>query len=82
MKQLPPAALTARWASKRTRIPAELGEAVALEFANVDYRRVFLLPKGIDTDAIVARMENGVLKVRLPRSAASRPRRIEVVASG
>lgn len=57
------------------------GDAVAQEFANVDYRRVFLLPKGIDVDNITAKLEHGVLRVRLPRSAQAQPRKIEVRAS-
>lgn len=61
-----------------TKLPEGAGEAVAREFADVDYRRVFLLPKGIDVDGISARLEHGVLRVRLPRKAEAQPRRIEV----
>jgi HSP20 family molecular chaperone IbpA len=61
-----------------TRLPENAGETVAREFADVDYRRVFHLPKGIDVDGISARLEHGVLRVRLPRSAEAQPRRIEV----
>ncbi|MFN7147254.1 MAG: Hsp20/alpha crystallin family protein, partial [Myxococcota bacterium] len=57
------------------------GDAVAQEFANVDYRRVFLLPKGIDVDNITAKLEHGVLRVRLPKSPQVQPRKIEVRAS-
>jgi HSP20 family protein len=53
-------------------------DTVAQEFANVDYRRVFLLPKGIDADGITARLEHGVLRLRLPKAASAVPRRIEV----
>ncbi len=46
-----------------------------------DYRRVFAVPSGIDASKIEAVLSNGVLKVRLPKSEALRPRRIEVKAS-
>ena len=61
-----------------TRLPEGAGEALAREFADVEYRRVFFLPKGIDVDGITARLEHGVLRVRLPRKAEAQPRRIEV----
>lgn len=61
-----------------TRLPGGAGEAVAREFVDVDYRRVFLLPKGIDVDQISANLEHGVLRVRLPRTADAVPRKIEV----
>lgn len=64
-----------------THVPAAAGEAVGQEFGNVDYRRVFLLPKEIDVDGISAELQNGVLRVRLPKAAAAQPRRIEVRAS-
>lgn len=40
------------------------------------YRRS--LPAGTDADAISASLENGVLTVELPRSAAAAPRRIAI----
>ncbi len=61
-----------------TQLPPSEGEVVAQEFADVDYRRVFLVPKGIDSDGITAELHDGVLRVRLPKSAAAQPRRIEV----
>jgi HSP20 family molecular chaperone IbpA len=61
-----------------TRLGDNPGDAVAQEFANVDYRRVFHLPKGIDVDNISARLEQGVLRLRLPKTAQAQPRRIEV----
>jgi len=61
-----------------TQLADSLGEAVAQEFGNVDYRRVFRLPKGVDADNIRADHTNGVLTVHLPKSASAQPRRIEV----
>jgi HSP20 family protein len=45
-----------------------------------EYRRTFLVPRGIDGGAITAEMSQGVLKVHLPKSAAVKPRTIEVKA--
>lgn len=45
-----------------------------------DYYRAFLMPDGIDAAQITAELANGVLRVRLPKSAAVKPRRIEVKA--
>lgn len=42
------------------------------------WHRVFTLPPTIDAAQIGAKAENGVLTLTLPRSEASKPRRIEV----
>lgn len=41
-------------------------------------RRVFTVPKTVDTTAIEASLKDGVLNIRLPKSADARPRKIEV----
>jgi HSP20 family molecular chaperone IbpA len=64
---------------KRSEAPA--GELLAAEYARVDYERTFALPQGIDADAISAELDKGVLRIHLPKSAALRPRRIEVKTS-
>ena len=43
-----------------------------------DYRRVFQMPEGIDEGRIAAELANGVLRLHLPKSAASKPREIAV----
>ncbi len=43
-----------------------------------EYRRTFLVPRGIDPAQISAEMSQGVLKVHMPKSAASKPRTIAV----
>lgn len=48
------------------------------EFESIDYRRVFTLPKGIDTEKAVAEYKLGVLQLHLPKSAAVKPRQIKV----
>ena len=45
-----------------------------------DYRRSFVVPNGIDGEKIAATLANGVLKVTLPKSAALKPRQIEIKA--
>ncbi len=45
-----------------------------------DYRRTFVVPQGIDAEKICAQLQNGVLRVTLPKPAALKPRQIEVKA--
>ena len=45
-----------------------------------DYRRTFVVPHGIDADKIGAQLQNGVLRLVLPKPAALKPRQIEVRA--
>lgn len=42
------------------------------------FKRSFTLPRTIDSDAISARYENGVLSITLPKAAESKGRRIEI----
>jgi HSP20 family protein len=50
------------------------------EFGSVDYRRVFELAPGIDVENITADLNEGVLSIHLPKSAALKPRRIQITA--
>ncbi|HEY0712745.1 MAG TPA: Hsp20/alpha crystallin family protein [Polyangia bacterium] len=43
-----------------------------------EYRRTFLIPDGVDANKIEAEMSQGVLRVRLPKGSALKPRVIEV----
>jgi HSP20 family molecular chaperone IbpA len=43
-----------------------------------EYRRTFLIPRGVDPGGITAEMTAGVLKVHLPKTAAVKPRVIQV----
>lgn len=43
-----------------------------------DYRRSFAVPQGIETEHIVANLQNGVLRLSLPKPAAAKPRQIEI----
>lgn len=54
------------------------GSRIYGERNNADYRRVFDLDPSIDTDKITARMEQGILALRLPKAQDKKPRRISV----
>lgn len=53
-------------------------ELVYRESTNRDYRRVFVLDPTIDTSKVNAKVENGVLRLHLPKADEVKPRRIEV----
>jgi HSP20 family protein len=48
------------------------------ESTNRDYRRVFMLDPTIDSTKIEAKMDNGVLRLHLPKAERVKPRRITV----
>ena len=48
------------------------------EVLNPLYRRSFTLSRELDTGRIEARLDKGVLSLRIPKAEAARPRRIEV----
>lgn len=54
------------------------GTPLIREYAPSDYARVFSVPQGIDAAKIDAQLSGGVLRLRLPKSEALKPRRIEV----
>lgn len=54
------------------------GEPLFCECSKADYRRIFALDPAIDTSKIVARMDQGVLTLTLPKSERVKPRRVTV----
>ncbi len=50
------------------------------EYGVGDFLRSFILSDEVDHERIVATMNNGVLKVVLPKAPRNKPRRIEVNA--
>jgi len=63
-----------------TRNTSEPGALVAGECRAVDYRRTFVVPEGVDREKIDAELAAGVLRLRLPKAEALRPRQIAVRA--
>jgi HSP20 family molecular chaperone IbpA len=56
------------------------GELLAGRDEDVLFRRSFTLPGGIDADRIEANLVSGVLRLRIPKAAAFKPRQIAVTA--
>ena len=54
------------------------GQALFRESHNADFRRVFELDPAIDTSKIMAKMDQGVLTLTLPKSEKVKPRKIVV----
>jgi HSP20 family protein len=54
------------------------GQQLFRESHQAGFRRVFELDPAIDTGKIAARMEQGVLKMTLPKSEQVKPRKIKV----
>lgn len=51
------------------------------EYRTGSFHREFRLSQDIDASRVSAKMRNGVLELRLPKSAESRPRTIQVQAA-
>lgn len=60
------------------KAPRPAGTRLYGEVAEADYRRVFDLDPSVDTERVTARMEQGVLVLRLPKAQDKKPRRITV----
>ncbi len=54
------------------------GEGLFREFSLASYYRQFQLPDVVDTEKTSAEFKNGVLTLTMPKSAAAKPRRIEI----
>lgn len=63
--------LTIEYESGKLRLEGRRSDTIV-------YRRVMGVPEGIDPDGITAELRHGVLTLRLPRAAATKPRRIAV----
>lgn len=77
--------VTVRWDRDRLSIEGKRtlktsGEPVAAEYPEWDYSRTFRVPDEIDGDNILAKMNQGVLTVHLPKAEAVKPREIQIQA--
>lgn len=54
------------------------GALLGGESAAGDFRRTFIVPQGVDREKIDAELTAGVLRLRLPKADALRPRQITV----
>lgn len=59
---------------------SERTQPLYVEVRTPRYRRQFTLSRELDTSRIEATLKDGVLNLRLPKTEAARPRRIEVRA--
>jgi len=64
----------------RVADPMDNANMIHQEYQVGDYLRSFILSDEVDHDKITARLNNGVLRVELPRANRPEPRRIEVSA--
>lgn len=60
------------------RVEPLTGTPMFRESHQADYRRVFELDPAIDTSRVTAKMDQGVLKLTLPKSERVKPRKIKV----
>ena len=61
--------------------PPSEARTLYAEYRDGSYFREFRLSEDIEAESVSARMKDGVLELRLPKSAAKRPRRISVQAA-
>ena len=61
-------------------LPGEGWEPLRTEYRFGSYHREFRISEGIDEGGVSAKMSNGVLELRLPKSAERQPRAIPVQA--
>ncbi len=60
------------------RKPSDQGKLLASEYGAADFVRSFSVPPGLDADKVTAEFRDGVLCIHLPKSAAVKPRQIQV----
>lgn len=51
------------------------------EFGDVEYRRVFSVPQTIDVSKVNAELQDGTLKLHLPKAEIAKPRTIEITTA-
>lgn len=61
-----------------SRIPVETGAGQVTERPFGSFFRTLNLPKGVDSETIVADYHDGVLELRIPKPAGVKPKRIAI----
>jgi HSP20 family protein len=61
-----------------SRTPVETGEALRIERPSGSFVRRLTLPKGVDSDKVVADYKDGVLELRIPKRAEAKPKKIAI----
>ena len=51
------------------------------EFEDIEYKRNFSVPQTINVEKVSADLQNGVVKLHLPKSEAAKPKLIEIKAA-
>lgn len=64
----------------RREISGPNGSPLSAEYQGCDFKRLFIVPNGIDRDKISAELKNGILRLHLPKSEVLKPRQITVKA--
>ncbi len=65
-------------ASRKTNALPEKGTWLRNEIRTGEFSRSVRLPKGVDSGKISAELNNGILKVTLPKSEVVKPREIQI----
>jgi HSP20 family protein len=74
--------LTIRGEKREARTEGEAGKYHRAERRYGTFARSFVLPRDVDSDAIQASFEDGVLTVTVPKSEKARRRRIQIGGEG
>lgn len=61
-----------------SRVPWDTGQSQLVERSYGSFARTLTLPRGIDTDAIEAAYQDGVLELRIPKPAEHKPKKISI----
>jgi HSP20 family protein len=60
------------------RFPEDENEYLLQELPSGSFRRELRLPSALEADKVEAKIENGVLTLRLPKAESERPKKIKV----
>ncbi len=63
-----------------SRVPVETGQPQLVERPYGSFVRTLTLPKGVDSDKIVADYHDGVLELHIPKPAEQKPKKIAIGA--